>query len=329
MRHSSLPVRGSYPRTKFDAFVTRIGPAGVIATVGVPHDGISSRSVFQTVSPVSAFTASRNESACVSIWMMTRPFQMIGELAGPHSNDGMSYAPTSMRPRSTFHRNCRSTSKACRPFDPNHATTMRPFVAGVRAGIRGFDVPLVRRLSFVRDALPQPFRRSSCRWRDRPLLARPIVRRVAVTVESRRNVALALAADGARDENAVAPHDRDSNARGRGLACATGCCRPSAVPGVGQVHALGDAGSRGDRETRASFRRPASLAGRQSGGGRPCARSCGRGVRPSRRPAARCCDRGSCGAACTRRTPRRRWSACSQCGHDIARAERRAPGRPA
>src|SRR6476469_1016715 len=50
-RHSSLPVRGSYPRTKFDAFVTRIGPALVSATVGDPHDGSSSRSVFHTVSP--------------------------------------------------------------------------------------------------------------------------------------------------------------------------------------------------------------------------------------------------------------------------------------
>ena len=75
---------------KFDALVTSSGPADVVATVGVPHDGSSSRSVFHTVSPVSAFSASRNESACVSHWRMTRPFQMIGELAGPHSNVGMS-----------------------------------------------------------------------------------------------------------------------------------------------------------------------------------------------------------------------------------------------
>src|SRR4029077_4875977 len=33
--HNSLPVRGSYPRMKFDAFVTSSGPADVIATVGV------------------------------------------------------------------------------------------------------------------------------------------------------------------------------------------------------------------------------------------------------------------------------------------------------
>src|SRR5580765_761333 len=108
--HNSLPVRGSYPRTKFDALVRSSGPAAVIATVGVPHDGSSWRSVFHTVSPVSTFSAITNESACVSHCRMTRPFQMIGELAGPHSNVGMSYAPRSMRPRSTFHRKLPLTS---------------------------------------------------------------------------------------------------------------------------------------------------------------------------------------------------------------------------
>src|SRR5262245_36268001 len=97
---------------KFDALVTSCGPDEVTAIVGVPHDGSSSRVVFHTVSPVSAFTASRNESACVSHWTMTRPFQMIGELAGPHSNVGMSYAPRFTRPRSTFHRNVPLTSYA-------------------------------------------------------------------------------------------------------------------------------------------------------------------------------------------------------------------------
>src|SRR6266571_8907270 len=36
---SCVPVFGSYPRMKFDALVTSCGPAGVSATVGVPHDG--------------------------------------------------------------------------------------------------------------------------------------------------------------------------------------------------------------------------------------------------------------------------------------------------
>src|SRR4029453_18177252 len=64
-RHSSLPLRGSYPRMKLDALVTSSAPADVVATVGVPHDGSSSRSVFQTISPVSALSAGRNESALV------------------------------------------------------------------------------------------------------------------------------------------------------------------------------------------------------------------------------------------------------------------------
>ena len=75
---------------KFDALVTSSGPAVVVTMVGVPHDGNSCRSVFHTVSPVSAFSASRNESVCVSHCTITRSFQMIGELAGPHSYDGMS-----------------------------------------------------------------------------------------------------------------------------------------------------------------------------------------------------------------------------------------------
>src|SRR5882724_10013987 len=101
-RHNSFPVRGSQPRMKLDAFATRTGPTDVIATVGVPHDGSSSRSVFHTVLPVSASRAKMNESLWVSHCRMTRLFQMIGGLAGPHSYVGMSYAPRSSRPSSTF-----------------------------------------------------------------------------------------------------------------------------------------------------------------------------------------------------------------------------------
>src|SRR5512139_2205335 len=53
-RHSSWPVRGSYARTNFEAFVTSWRPSFVLSTLGVPHDGNSSRSVFQTVFPVFA-----------------------------------------------------------------------------------------------------------------------------------------------------------------------------------------------------------------------------------------------------------------------------------
>src|SRR6185436_17247958 len=56
-RHNSLPVRGSYPRIKLEAFATSSGPADVVAIVGVPHEGSSSRTVFQTVLPVFASSA--------------------------------------------------------------------------------------------------------------------------------------------------------------------------------------------------------------------------------------------------------------------------------
>ena len=41
-------------------------PAGVVTTVGVPHDGSSSRIVFHTTSPVRAFRAAMNEPFCWS-----------------------------------------------------------------------------------------------------------------------------------------------------------------------------------------------------------------------------------------------------------------------
>ena len=70
--------------------MTSSAPFDVVATVGVPHDGSSSRSVFQTTRPVAASSATRNESACVSHCRITRSFQMIGELAVPHSKLGTS-----------------------------------------------------------------------------------------------------------------------------------------------------------------------------------------------------------------------------------------------
>src|SRR6185436_8169984 len=116
---------------KFEALAMSSSPFEVVATVGVPHEGISSRFVFQTARPVFASKAMMNESVCVSHWSITRSFQMMGELAGPHSYVGMSYAPMSTRPMFTFQRNFPLTSYAYTPSDPNHATTMRPSVTGV------------------------------------------------------------------------------------------------------------------------------------------------------------------------------------------------------
>src|ERR671912_823771 len=109
-RHSSAPVRTSYPRMNVEPFVTSSGPDAAVTTVGVPHDGSSSRAVFHTVSPVRASSASTKASVWVSHCSNTRSFEMMGELAGPHSYDGMSYAPMSTRPRSTDHRGRPATS---------------------------------------------------------------------------------------------------------------------------------------------------------------------------------------------------------------------------
>src|SRR3954452_5444880 len=112
------------------ALVISSARSPIVTTVGVHHEGSSSPSVFHTTSPVAASSAITNESACVSHCSRTSPFQTIGELAGPHSYDGMSYAPILTRPRSTFHNGVPFTSYAYTPCEPNHATTMRPSVAG-------------------------------------------------------------------------------------------------------------------------------------------------------------------------------------------------------
>ena len=117
-----------------------------------------------------------------------------------------------------------------------------PVGCGRRARIRGFDVPLVRRLSFVRDALPQRFPGPLVDGVDRPALARAIVRRVPVAVESGTERRVRVGADGARDEDPVAPHHRtrmreagdrrapqDVLALWRRPRCREGAC-PSATP---------------------------------------------------------------------------------------------------
>ena len=92
-RQRSLPVRGSYPRAKFPPLTISSAPFAVVTTVGLLHDGMSSRFVFHTCSPVSTDSAIRNESSRVSTWTITRPSQITGELAGPHSIAAASAAP--------------------------------------------------------------------------------------------------------------------------------------------------------------------------------------------------------------------------------------------
>src|SRR6266436_4019824 len=84
-RHNSLPDIGSYPRMKLEPLVTssvRDLPGKI---VGVPQDGNSSRSVFQTVLPDFRSNAMRNDLFCWSHCTITRSRYRIGELAVPHS----------------------------------------------------------------------------------------------------------------------------------------------------------------------------------------------------------------------------------------------------
>ncbi len=69
----------------FVACVTSSACPSCSTTVGVAQEGISSRAVRQTGLPVSTSNAAMNESFWMSHCTITRSFQMIGELATPHS----------------------------------------------------------------------------------------------------------------------------------------------------------------------------------------------------------------------------------------------------
>ena len=56
---------------KFEAFVIISALPLPLKTVGVPQDGSSFRTDFQTVPPVFMFAASRNDSFCVSHYTRT------------------------------------------------------------------------------------------------------------------------------------------------------------------------------------------------------------------------------------------------------------------
>src|SRR2546428_343534 len=84
-RQSSLPLAGSYPRVNVVACVTSSVLPLLSKIAGVDHDGISSRAVRHAGRLVATSNAARNEFFWISHWMMTRFFQMIGELPMPHS----------------------------------------------------------------------------------------------------------------------------------------------------------------------------------------------------------------------------------------------------
>src|SRR5689334_6780571 len=83
-RHSSEPVLTSYPRANLVALVTTSVRSGPTITVGVPHEGTSSRGVFQIGLPSASEYAARNEFFPASHWTINRSSKMTGDDPNPH-----------------------------------------------------------------------------------------------------------------------------------------------------------------------------------------------------------------------------------------------------
>src|SRR5206468_652838 len=93
---------GSYPRAYCEAFVTISVRRPFRQTVGLLHDGISSRGVDHTREPSSRLYAAMNESLLRSHWRITSPSWMTGELPNPHSYCWSMAKLESSVPRSRF-----------------------------------------------------------------------------------------------------------------------------------------------------------------------------------------------------------------------------------
>jgi hypothetical protein len=99
-------------------------PAASI-TIGVlqPPRDFGSRTVFQTVLPVSRSSATSDDSPSASQFWITLPSTITGEAPTPHGPE--------KAPRSRDQRFSPSMSKACMPPGPKNATTVLPSVAQV------------------------------------------------------------------------------------------------------------------------------------------------------------------------------------------------------
>jgi hypothetical protein len=228
----------------------RRAPRRQLVALGLPHD-----------SPVAASSASRNESACVSTWRMTfvpddrragRPPFERRDVVGAHVHAAEIHLPQP----AAVHVVCVHALRA-EPGDDDPAVGRRG-----RAGVGGLDVALLAGLPFEGDALPEDLARALVERVEHPLVGRAIVRGVAVAVEAGLEGRV-RAADGRRDEHAVAPHDgaRVREARDRRAPEDVGARRP--VPRVRQLLPVGHAGG-----LRAAERRPAAPARGGRGQGR-------------------------------------------------------------
>ena len=133
---------------------------------------------------------------------------MIGELAGPHSNVGMSYAPMSTRPRSTFHAEVAVHVVGVHALRSEPRDDDAAVGGGRRARVRGLDVPLVRAARPRARRAPTRSCRSACRSRRSSSAAAIDRPSIAVAVEAGLERRVRIAADGARHEDAIAPDDR-------------------------------------------------------------------------------------------------------------------------
>ena len=96
---------------------------------------------------------------------------------------------------------------------------------------------------------------------DHPALARSIVGRVAVAVQAGPERRVRLAADRARDEDPVAPDDRARMREARDRRAPEDVLALRAVPAIGQVLSVGDAGRAAARGTTASCPRSGAAPG--------------------------------------------------------------------
>ena len=177
---------------------------------------------------------------------------MIGELAGPHSvrrNVVRAHVHSSQidRPQLIAVHVVGVNTLRSKPGDHDAPIRHRR-----RARIGGLDMPPVARLFLGRDALPG---HSACGLVDRvehPLVAGSIVRRITVAVQAGLERGVALAADRARHEDAIAPDDRAGVREAGNRRTPADAFVRGGVPCLGQVLPIRDT-----RRIRAAEGRPA------------------------------------------------------------------------
>ena len=244
--------------------MTSSAPFDVVATVGVPHDGSSSRSVFQTTRPVRGVER-HEERVRLRVALQDHEIVPDDRRARGAPLEGRDVVGADVEAAEIGLPQQRAVDAVGVDALRAERGDDEPAVRRRRgAGVGRLDVAQLARRALEGDALPDDLSRRRVEREQRPPLRRAIGRRIAVAVESGPERRLRIAADGARHEHAIAPHDR---ARVR----EAGDRRPPAhvlarlrVPGVRQLLAVRHTGRLGAAE-----RRPAARGGRERLRGRP------------------------------------------------------------